>query len=168
MLPDIHDYDVEDRPTESFSIKDDDAAEWALRKIRVATERITAAEKQYERELFRLQAWLAEATKAERERVQFFESHLFDYHARILAEDPARKTVKLPHGNLVSRARSDQWDFADEFIEWAQTHAPGTLRTPEPVVDKAKAKAYLQETGEAAPGVTVTEQGPSFSVKVSN
>jgi len=38
MQPDIHDYDVEDRPTEGFSVGDDDAAEWALRKIYVASE----------------------------------------------------------------------------------------------------------------------------------
>jgi len=168
MQPDIHDYDVEDRPTEGFSVGDDDAAEWALRKIYVASEHIKAAERQYEREVYRLQQFLADATKAARDRIAFFEGLLKQYHEQRLADDPTLKTIKLPHGNLVSRARSDQWDFADEFIEWAQTHAPGTLRTPEPVVDKAKAKAYLQETGEAAPGVTVTEQGPSFSVKVSN
>jgi hypothetical protein len=167
MQPDLLDYDHEPQP-EAFTIEDDAAAEWAIRKIAAAQARIKDADKLYQGELYRLECWHRDTTKSDTERIEFFQGLLTAYHAAQLAEDPGRKTIKLPHGTLTSRAQGPVYEFTDDYLAWAAKNAPETLRERAPEVDKTAAKAYLQETGEVAPGVTITERGPSFSVKVSH
>lgn len=172
MQPDLIDYDnfdASDIPTrDAFSIDDEASAAWAIRKTRAASDRITKAERLAEGEWDRIKHWLESSTKSDRDSVEFFTGLLTEFHARVLADDPTCKSIKLPHGTLTSRAQQDAWEIdAEQFIPWARTHAPEVLIEQGPSIDKKAAKAYLLETGEEAPGVTITARGPSFTVKTS-
>ena len=164
------DYDETTEAVEAWKVADDGGAEWAIRKIAAAELRIHNIRKLAESERARLEHWEATATKADQQTIEALTEKLTAYHAEQLAADPARKSIKLPHGTLSARKQPPAWEFnEDPYLVWASKHAPDTIKHPAPCIDKAAAKkaaqALLEATGEVPPGATPIERGVSFTVK---
>lgn len=168
--------------TGMFVIDSLDKANWAVRRIAVATGRLAESEGFARRERERLELWLeGERQRAERSTA-FLAGLLRRYHESRLAEDPKAKTIRLPAGELVCRKASDAWDIDDaEFIAWAEANRrEDLLRRKDPEVDRNAVKKALMpaiepaptdpvvvfdENGEVVPGVRVVGGEPTFKVK---
>ena len=164
----------------AFRIDTKEQAVWALRKIagieRSRQEARTAAQV----EVGRIQAWLAGEEKRADQARDYLDFLLEDYHRRQLAENPKQKTIKLPHGELQLRTQQPEYHKDDVAVmTWARENRPEFViqpPQPDPKLDWAGLKKALKvvngqavdpETGEAVPGLVVTEQLPKFQIKLS-
>lgn len=96
------------------------------------------------------------------EKIGRLELALRLWHQARLAEDPKRKTIRLPHGTLTATAAQESWEYDDPvFLEWAREHAQGAIRPPKPRPDEIaksdarKVLAPILQT-QVVDGVTMT------------
>ncbi len=164
-------------------IETTEQAIWALRKIaRIEKERQEAREAA-QLEKARIDEWLQDEEKRCDQARAHLDFLLEDYHRRILAENPKRKTIKLPHGTLELRKQPDEWAIDEEIlVPWLMENCPELVIVPpppKPKPDRVEIKKAFEvkgnravyvnkETGEIVevPGIEVHERGLKFSVKV--
>ena len=158
-----------------FVISDDRAASWALRKrakAAAAVDRVTADVKERKK---LLDAYQDRATASARHTVEFMDGLLADYHARVLAADPDRKTIDLPEGRIKSRTTQPVAEITDEkpAFAWAMRVAPGeaaeyvrkfNIRALRKLVAVVGDRVVDSETGEVVPGLSVKPGGTTFTV----
>jgi hypothetical protein len=150
----------EHQDREKYRIGGPSEADWALRKLAQARSRIDENQHLYMAERNRLDDWLDDANKGHERDVTYFESILRNWHEEQLAEDPKRKTISLPGGELVAAKNPDSLNIVNEtFMPWAIENKPEWVREkttfePEKAAIK-KAGGVVPETGEIAPGVSV-------------
>lgn len=169
-----YDEPQEQEEREQFRIKNDDEANWAIRKIAKARKEFAEAEQQAERETERINAWL-DGKRRERERAEeFFTGLLTAYYLPQHMEDPKRKTFKLPAGAFQIRAQQPDLQRDDvKLTKWLESHVmPDYLE----VVKKPKwgelkkateahgDRLVLASTGEIVDGVLVVPRGLKFTV----
>ncbi len=160
-----------------FEVTDLEKAAWAMRKLAHIRSKQGEVQALADKEIIRLQAWADEQKSRMDGDAQFFEGLLTAYHRRTLAADPKHaKTIKLPHGELTSRAQPDKWEInADALLP--QLKAIGRLDLirikEEPMRDEIKAAFKVDNgrvidlaTGEVLEGVTVAPGGIKFSIEV--
>lgn len=160
-----------------FVVDGPETADWALRKLARVRARAAEAADLARRERDRITAW----ETAELERLAnegaYFTGLLEDWHRRVLDEEPRRKTIHLPAGDLHARKAPDRWAFdGNAFLQWAvRAGRDEFVRTPAPEVDKAAAKKALEvrdgavwdpATGEVVDGVAVEPGEVRFSAEV--
>lgn len=158
-----------------FEIKDDKAADWALRKIREAEARIEQVQRFADERKAEIDAWAETATEREAHTITFFTGLLQAYHHSIYKENHRIKTIKLPAGELQLRKSQPQYIRDDDKLTaWLKAHRPEFVRIKESP-DWAEAKRAFAvagrhlvdpETGEIVDGVEVYEpEEPTFRVK---
>jgi len=154
------------KDAEAFGITDEKSATWLLRKLRAIDEEqeaIKAATDQRVKEL-----------QADRERLMGRFGSELEAWAREESAKRHRKTITLPLAGMAVAFRTNPARLVVESeadaITTARAVAPQTLTTE--TVEKfdraaflAHAKATLESTGEVLPGVSLTEERESFSVK---
>lgn len=171
----------EEREREGWHVTDLAGAEWAVRKVAHIDRELAEREKLAREEIERINTWL----NAERKRLlterEYFVSKLAEFHSVVIKEDPKRKTIKLPHGELQIRKQQPEyvrddlklldWVLANrpEFVEqrpfllWADLKAKTAVVSSDPL----HPKLVDQETGEVVQGVTVILRPDKFEVKTS-
>lgn len=179
MLPDDH---PELQETQRFIVNDEDKATWALRKLARIEAEDAAVNAQYDRETARLNDWFMSAREPLQRQREFFLGLLREYHQQCLAEDPSKKTIKLPAGTLKSKAGQNRWTVdADAFLEWFDNDAEIQKEHPDLVRVKRDAalsaikqilepkddRAVYPNTGEIVPGVSVEPGQRTFTVEVA-
>lgn len=116
-------------------------------------------------------------------QIAWHEAPVIGLHAALLAADPRRKSIELPHGVLKSRtATAPAFVMRDPeaFVEWAEDHAAELVRTKKvPAVDAIKKADSLAvtfpaddapglvvftETGERVPGIEAMRPSTSYTV----
>lgn len=137
-----------------------------LRTLGTLRRRLAEDEDMARAEHERIELWLTAQRQRAAKRITWLEQALELWHAAMLAQDPSRKTLMLPSGNLESREMPDVWTFEpSEFIPWAEANRPDLLRrkpAPDPEIDRnAVKKAKLVD----APGVKVQAQPTKFTAK---
>ena len=157
-----------------FQITDEAKADWALRKHAQSEKRITQIQALAEDQIARIAAWRDDEVEKHAETVAFMAQLLGTYHRKLLAEDPTRKSIKLPHGTLKSRQQQAAFTFSPEFIEWAIATAPDLVRMKyETEANKAKAalvpvlidgELVAHFDGEPVPGVAIEPAVVKFTV----
>ena len=140
---------------------------WSLRRVRT---KIAAVEADYAQELAALNHWregeLADLTST----ATYLEGELTAWHAREYDADPRAKTIKLPHGQLVSRAGTTVVEVTDEAAALAAAKADGltgVIRTKE-TLDKTALKHHLEATGEVLPGTALVQKDRTYTVRLSD
>jgi len=88
-----------------FEIKDDKAADWALRKIREAEARIEQVQRFADERKAEIDAWLEPLQREKPTRLRFHRAPQ-TYHFKLHQANPRIKTIKLPAGELQLRKRS--------------------------------------------------------------
>lgn len=165
-------------------IETDDAAEWALLKIRKERARIAEVSERAARQRDLLQAEIDRINEAERralaapERsINFFESRLIEYLRTVQQDDPRKKSLKLLNGTLLSRRSPAHLEVDPEvFIPWAEANRAELLRVRKDP-DKAAIKKLITttgpddkpvdpETGEIIPGVAIEAGSVRYTVEV--
>jgi len=177
-FPSTNDPVLEDEQTrERFTITDDGAATWAMRKLAALRDKQREFQRIADNETARISEWLDQMTRNLDGDMKFFEGLLIQYAMRE-REENGRKSVVLPHGSVKSRASSDKARVTDAeaFIKWAQNSAPELLRTKvEPAQSEINAKVTLTddgivviaESGEVVQGVVIEKGSISFNVETS-
>lgn len=163
---------------DTFTIDTLDRAIWAVRKVDQHRRRFTEAVQAAAAERARIDQWL----EGERQRFAtstiHLEALLRRYHADQLTEDPKRKTIRTPAGDLVARKGPDRVEVDETvFVPWAETNAPDLLNPPKP---RTPAKAAIKQrvgdimsdgqvvnadTGEFLPGVVWVDGETAYSVR---
>lgn len=171
-LLDAYDEPQEQEEREQFRIKNDDEANWAIRKIAKARREFTDAEQQAERERERIDAWLDGKRKAKERDEEFFTGLLTAYYLPQHMDDPKRKTFKLPAGAFLVRAQQPEYQRDDAaLVRWLEEHVmPDYLE----LVKKPKwgeLKKIIETkggvatvAGEVVDGIMVVPRGLKFTV----
>lgn len=187
---DLDEYLAGDEPDYTADVEapqDADEVDRRLRRLAKVRAEMAQIGEHAQAQIDRINEWHARRVEVLAGKERWLEEGLEMWHRAVLAEDPSRKTISLPCGTLKARVQQPVWEFDDEtFIAWAEVHAPGLVRVPEPrpAVDRKAAKVALddnvqddetvvwctvdEDTGEVlagtVPGVTVTVRPPSFTV----
>lgn len=165
---------------EGWSINDDAAAEWALRKLTHLKAAMDADRKLAEAEVERVNAWLAEKQRAYENEASFFENQLKSYHWRRFVADPKAKTIKLPHGRLICRKQQPEYTIdADVLLAYVKENHPQLVKVKESTnwsvfkgfIELAEpegitAKCVDITTGEVVEGVVAIIRPERFEVEI--
>lgn len=179
-LPDLDEFLAGDEPDydlEPDTVHIDRAtAERYVRRVAKLDADHAAETAAVQAEIDRLQQWLAGRYETYAAQRGWLTGVLRRFHEAILSVDPKAKTLHLPSGDLKMRVQQDALTVdGEQFIPWATEHRPDTLREiPATVaVDLRTVRAALvngfivDADGEVAPGVTVEEREPKFTVDVA-
>lgn len=143
---------------EQFRVETMDQASWAMRKLAKVLERRAEIRDVAERRKEQINAWCtAELQRTDHDR-EFFGNLLVDYHERLLAEDPRRKTINLPEGSLKARKTPDRVEVfdSDAFVAWAEAQDHADLLRVRVEADKTALKNWIQgHPNEELPGARV-------------
>lgn len=153
--------------TESnWQVTDEASAEWSLRKVRDARQTCQRATQtareliaEHERALASLRGYVADQERRAQRTADHFTSLLVDWHRRVLAEDPSRKSIPLSAGLLKSQqTRGKVLSVADA------EKLPEGLRRQKWEPDKKAITAWIKETGEIPEGVSWEKPYRKFEV----
>lgn len=161
-----------------YTLTDDDAADWALRKLAKARADIEQAERMADERKKLIDRWLQDSTASDCQTVEFFTGLLSEYHSRVLADDPDRKTLDLPSGRVKSRTYKPAVviDDLDELVEWLVEVDRADEITWTPKVGVRKVRKFVtahdgdpvdMDLGERVPGLSVRPGKTSFTVDPS-
>lgn len=109
-----------------WSIEDDDAAEWAMRKVAAIDQDLAELRERAAGWAERIQRWFSEASRPLQARRLLLTYKLEQYGKRE-RETSGRKTVKLPSGKVGTRSAQAAAKVAVEplVIAWAKEHLEG-------------------------------------------
>lgn len=169
--------DLHEEARERFTITDDGAAAWAMRKLRAVRAKQAENARLATDEHARIDLWLTEVNAPLDRDATYFEAILGDYALRCRENpDDGRKSLNLPTGKVSTRVTQPKWSVdADAFLGWARTSHPDLIRVKEEA-DLAKMKETLDvhestsgliattPEGELVPGVTILPGGLTTSV----
>lgn len=160
---------------ESFRVRDESTAGWALRKLAKLRTQIDANDLQARDYLQKVHGWLTDVNKPLHGDVDYFEFLLADWINHLRLQDPACKSVKLPDGVIATRTTAGKVEIEDEdeFIAWAQEQCPQLVRVSTEIsrAELNKLPRHGQELvtddGVPVPGVTIGPPTVSVTVKTT-
>jgi phage host-nuclease inhibitor protein Gam len=169
-------YIVPEDPEEKqrFSVTDKDQAEWAARKRAKLEAQKRENLEVAQRNIARIQGWLAQENSKLDESITFFDGLLEAWHRSILDADPKAKTIKLPSGILQLRQQQPNFIRNDEaLLAWCKTNRPEFVAVKESpawaeikkIVVVSPDGQVVTQDGEIVAGVVAEERGLAFSVK---
>lgn len=141
-------YGASDVPEkESFTVTDLASADWTVRKAKEAEERITRREELAYAYKKRIDEWLIEANKADRDTVDYMAALLKPFVEAELKGQKTR-TLKLPSGDAQIRKMPDRIEIGDEaeLVAFLEAAAPDAVRIKKEV-DKTALKKLVLEDG---------------------
>lgn len=183
MNENINEYDdieIADTDMESFVVKDDAEAAWAMRKLLNLKSKMSENEDIAKAEQARIENWLLRVNGRFETDVSYFEAILTQY-ARTQRQNDGRKTIDTPYGTIKSRATQSKFKVEDieVFLQWASINAPELVNIKtSPNLVALKDFASVEETqtlgsvamtidGEIIPGVSVDPANINFTVEVA-
>lgn len=107
--------------------EDDDAAEWAMRKLAAAVDDERAVVERADAYRERIAAW-EETERARPARRRLFFKSLLERYGLVQREATDRKTINLPSGTISTRGRADEQIVLTDpaaLLEWANTRGNG-------------------------------------------
>jgi hypothetical protein len=118
-------YGASDVPEkESFTVTDLASADWTVRKAKEAEERITRREELAYAYKKRIDEWLIEANKADKDTVAYMAALLKPFVEAELKGQKTR-TLKLPSGDAQIRKMPDRIEIGDGILTGQQTVRAG-------------------------------------------
>lgn len=166
-------------PDDVWRIRDDMAADWAMRKLAEAQAHIDQLDRQHLEYVTRADQWRQRVIAGPRRDVEFFTAHLAVYAQQVRSQSGGKvKTLRLPSGEVPTRTGSAPRPTIEDpqaVLQWALDQrdrgrtglvrsrlvldvlltalAPHVEVYGDVVVDKV--------TGEVVPGTGVTQTPPS-------
>lgn len=147
-----------------FTITDDGAAEWALRKLAAHRAELATVQARADEEIARIDAWTKRHQARIDPHIDYFTDLLINYARQQRTE--GRKTLDLIAGVVKTTASGGGWRVADEdvLVSWLDRVRPELVERA-PRVLKAAANKVLrvavdgqvvdEASGELVPGVVV-------------
>lgn len=177
-MNELHEYldDQEGVEKESFAVKDDSAANWALRKISQLNDQIEKNNALAQSEIDKIERWNQTENEQAQNSIDYFQGLLAEYAMQKKKDDPKFKSLKLPNGRFGFRKRQPKWSYDDDAVLQAleQAELYDFIRVKKAPSEKDIKKAFdvvgdkviNPDTGEVIDGITVVEQNDSFNVAV--
>lgn len=161
---------------ETFSIKDDKTANWAVKKIREEEEERDRLLKIADDEIEALMMKKAKIIESTANRVRFLRGHVQMYFATVPhKETKTQETYKLLDGQLVMKKASKSIEHDDDkLLAWLKQNGRHEFIkvTEKPAWAEFKKELEITEdgivdeiTGEIPDGLTVVEKPESFEIK---
>lgn len=170
--------DQQEQVNESFQIEDDQQANWALRKIKQHQKQMENNNATAKAEIERIKEWNQQENDKAQQSIDYFQGLLAKYALSKREKDPKFKSMNLPQGRLAFRKQQPKWNYDDKVLieSLKQANMSDFIRIKEEpdksVIKKAfevnDGKVINPDTGEIIEGITVTEQGEKFEVKVDD
>src|SRR5690625_480851 len=174
----LHDFLDEQEGTEkeSFTVKDDSSANWALRKIKYINDRLDENKALFDAEMDKLERWIKSEEEKSQKDIDFFRSLLAEYAMKKKEKDPKFKSLKLPNGRIGFRKQQPKWNYDDEtvlealkkanmndFINVKESPRKADIKKAFDVVGN---QVINPDTGEILEGITIEERPDNFNVAV--
>jgi len=165
----------DETPPEHWSVTDMSSAIWAARKLldlhqqqQAIDDELTAAIAPLQAQIDAAIEWAVDPKKDLYDRERFFEGHLTRWHAAQRETNPKLTSIKLPWATLSSRKSAPKLEIADEKATVAALKEAGRadlIRVKEEL-DKVALKAAVFTDGEKLPGVEISAETITYSVKL--
>lgn len=174
----LHDFLDEQEGTEkeSFTVKDDSQANWALRKIKQMNDQIEQNNALAQAEIDKIEQWNQSENEKAQSSIDYFQGLLAEYAMKKKAEDPKFKSLKLPNGRIGFRKQQPKWNYDDEtvlealkkanmndFINVKESPRKADIKK---AFDVAGSQVVCPDTGLIIEGITIEEQPDKFNVAV--
>lgn len=123
LLLDTYEEPQEEAEREQFSVRDEDMANWAVRKIAAARANFAEAERLAATERERIDTYLSSKRKDLERTEEFFSGLLTRYYLPQHEANPKQKTFKLPAGQVQFRAQQPDYERDDErLVSWLEAN----------------------------------------------
>lgn len=162
---------------EAFEVKNDDQANWALRKIKESQYDIKNNNQIAQKEIDKIESWLKQVNEQSSNSIDYFQGLLARYAMEIKTNDPSFKSLKLPNGKLGFRKQQPKWSY-DENTLVSSLKSLGLdeyIKTEEKPVKKDIKKALqiagnkaVTEDGQVVEGIEIEEREESFGVAIND
>lgn len=182
-MSDLHDdvtfdYDEPPSPIAGLDAAALAEANWHIRVAGELAAELDALHVVYGNEIKRLNARLDARAGKIRARIEWHETPVKQLHAALLAANPKRKTIELPHGTMKATVPSKAIiTIVDpEAVQaWALSNIPdacpprqvGVMDLRAALVVNAAGMVVDPSTMEVVPGVAATVPAPTFAVNAS-
>lgn len=166
---DINDEEDND---ETFRIRDDGLASWAMRKLRFIEDDYTEKENLAKNEISRIQKWLDEEREKAEKKKFFFNNKLEEY-VRYLMATSDKKGVETPFGTAKIGKQQPEWKYDDDIIlKFLESENMDDYITIKKSLNKRELRKLervgeevVNENGEVVPGITVVDRPDILRVK---
>lgn len=161
---------------ESFTVTDDQQANWALRKIKQAQQKQEANNALALAEINKIEEWNKSENEKAQTDIDYFQGLLAGYALQKRNEDPKFKSLKLPNGRIRFTKQQPQWKYDDEtvlqalkdaelndFIQVTETPKKADIKKVFNVVGDS---VINPDTGEIIEGITIEEREDKFGVVI--
>ncbi len=159
---------------EAFEIKDDQQANWALRKIKQLKKEKENNISIAEAEISKIEAWLQAVNGDAQGSIDYFQGLLAKYAMSKREINPDFKSTKLPNGAIRFKKQQPKWSYDDKKLveSLKQSGHDDLIRVKEEPNKTAVKKLFVVNdgkaidpaTGEVIEGVTVEEREDKFEV----
>ena len=158
---------------EEFTVTDDAAAEWCMKKIRKIEADRAMWKAHYE-------AQMEKVNKAADDDVAYFTAKLEEYFANVPHNaTKTQESYTLPGGKLIRKKQQPKFETDDEaLVPWLEENFMSQLVKVKKSADWAALKKVVSVTpdgehvatdeGEIIPGVTVTQRQDVFKVEMED
>jgi hypothetical protein len=158
---------------EEFTVTDDAAAQWCMKKIKEAEADRAMWKAHYD-------AQMEKVNKAADDSVAYFTAKLEEYFANVPHKaTKTQESYSLPGGKLIRKKQQPKFETDDEaLVPWLEENFMGQLVKVKKSADWAALKKVVTVTpdgehvatdeGEIIPGVTVTQRPDVFKVEMED
>lgn len=163
---------------EAFTVKDDQQANWALRKIKQFQDQKENNNALAVAEIDKIEAWNKVENDKAQQSIDYFQGLLAYYAQSKRDQDPKFKKLDLPNGKIKFTKQQPKYNYADEMLLNYLKKAERTdLIKIKESPDKATIKKTFTiqddrlidtETGEVVEGVAIEHREDKFSVEVND
>lgn len=161
--------------TQRFTIRDDNAAEWALKKIRTEDERYARLRAVCEAQVEFYTRKIAEYDRQLERRTGYLQSLLEGYFSEVdHKRTKTQESYELPSGKLVLKHQRPKVTRDDELLaDWCMMNGHEAEVEYVTKINWADLKGkltetatgYVDENGEIVPGITLEEREDVFRVE---
>ena len=158
---------------QGFTVTDDSAAQWCMKKIKEAEADRAMWKAHYE-------AQMEKVNKAADESIAYFTAKLEEYFSNVPHKaTKTQESYTLPGGKLIRKKQQPKFETDDEaLVPWLEENFMGQLVKVKKSADWAALKKICSVTpdgehvvtdeGEIIPGVTVTQRPDVFKVEMED
>ncbi|MER1998401.1 MAG: host-nuclease inhibitor Gam family protein [Lysinibacillus sp.] len=171
---------TQDEVSSQYEIENLEGLDWAFRKVAIYQNELAEQEAYAKAQIEKITSWLdAERAKAGR-NIEYFELLIKQYHAKILAENPKKKSISTPNGKVQSTTRKPsivkpEKDSLPQLIEYAKANDFTEYVEVKEELKWTDFKKELKLTddlkvvdsnGQVVEGIPVNEGGTSFKITI--
>ena len=158
---------------QGFTVTDDSAAQWCMKKIKEAEADRAMWKAHYEEQMDKV-------NKAADESIAYFTAKLEEYFANVPHKaTKTQESYTLPGGKLIRKKQQPKFETDDEaLVPWLEENFMSQLVKVKKSADWAALKKVVSVTpdgehvatdeGEIIPGVTVTQRPDVFKVEMED